>query len=74
MHIPAPLAIHDFHPSELPAVVEFLKRARSELRSLHRALVWADEFQVFDINRDYFQIRGIGYGDPEIVPPCFLLC
>jgi hypothetical protein len=68
MHTPAPLAIHDFQPGELSAVVEFLKRARSELRSLHRALVWADKFQVFDINRDYFEVRGIGYGDADIVP------
>ena len=54
MHTPAPLAIHEFHAGELSAAVEFLKRARSELRSLHRVLVWADKFQVFDINRDYF--------------------
>jgi hypothetical protein len=68
MHTPAPLAVHDFRSGEIPAALEFLKRTRSELRMLSLARVWADKFQVFDINRDYFEITGVGYADPGIVP------
>lgn len=68
MSEPAPLAVHDFRSGDVAAALEFLKRTRNELRMLRRALVWPDKFQVFDVNRDYFEIRGVGYGDAEIVP------
>lgn len=59
--MPEPLAIHDF--VELPAALEFLKRTRSELRSLRKVHVARDRLQIFDINADYFEVRGIGYAD-----------
>jgi hypothetical protein len=63
-----PLATHDFAAGALGAALEFLKRTRWELRSLRRARVWADRLQVFDINGDYFELRGVGYPDADIVP------
>ena len=30
--------------------------------------IWKDKFQIHDVNRDYFEIRNIGYESPDIVP------
>jgi hypothetical protein len=62
----SPLATHDF--AAVDSALEFLKRTRSELRSLRFVRVWKDRLQIFDINQDYFEIRGIGYVDADIVP------
>src|SRR5258708_5611648 len=61
------LAVHDFPSADLTAALEFLKRTRSELRSLRKVHVWPDRLQVFDVNGDYFEIRGLGYAQPETV-------
>lgn len=50
------------------AVLEFLKRTRSELRSLRRVQVSRDWLRVFDINGDYFEVQGLGYENPDLVP------
>jgi hypothetical protein len=63
-----PLATHDYRPGELEAVLEFLKRTRSELRELHRVRVWPDRVRLIDVNKDCFEVRGIGYPDPDIIP------
>ena len=63
-----PLAIHDYTPGAIDAALEFLKRTRGELRSLRKARVWKDRFQVIDVNKDYFEVRGVGYPDADIVP------
>lgn len=63
-----PLAVLDYRPGELAASLEFLKRTRSELRSLQRVRVWTDRVQVFDVNHNYFEIRGLGYHDADVVP------
>jgi len=64
----APLAVHDFATADLTAALEFLKRTRSELRSLRKVHVWPDRVQVFDVNGDYFELRGLGYPQPDIIP------
>jgi hypothetical protein len=64
----APLATHEYTPGGLEAALEFLKRTRWELRQLRRARVWKDRFQVLDVNKDAFEIRGVGYADADIVP------
>src|SRR5262245_48339194 len=61
-----PLATHD-HAS-LDATLTFLKRTRAELRSLRKVRVWKDRFHVLDINGDYFEVRGVGYPDADVVP------
>jgi hypothetical protein len=66
--MPAALATHEFVPGGIPAALEFLKRTRSELRTLRKARVWTDKLHVIDVNKDYFEIRGIGYADHDIVP------
>jgi hypothetical protein len=63
-----PLATHDYTPGRLDAALEFLKRTRSELRDLYRVRVWKDHIHVIDVNKDYFEVRGIGYLDADVVP------
>jgi hypothetical protein len=62
-----PLAVFDY-AGGLESALEFLKRTRWELRSLRFVRVWKDKLQIFDINSDYFEVRGIGYADADIVP------
>ena len=62
----APLAVHQFVPGELEPVFEFLKRTRSELRMLRKVRVWCNRLEIFDINGDSFEVRGLGYPAAEI--------
>ena len=64
----APRATHDYAPGGLAVALEFLKRTRAELRTLYRVRVWKDRVQVIDVNHDFFELRGIGYPDADIVP------
>ena len=64
----APLATHDFTPGGLDAALAFLKRTRAELRSLRKVRLWSDRFHIIDVNKDYFEMRGIGYADADIIP------
>ena len=63
-----PKAQHEFQSGDTAAALEFLKRTRSELRMLRFVRVWKDRLQVFDVNGDYFEITGVGYPQPEIIP------
>jgi hypothetical protein len=63
-----PLAVHQYQPGQLSAVLEFLKRTRSELRNLRRVRIWPDRLRVYDVNDDSFEVLGLGYPDAEIVP------
>jgi hypothetical protein len=63
----AVLASHVHNPSGLAQTLEFLKRTRSELRQLRRACAWKDRLQICDVNRDAFEIMGLGYPDPDII-------
>ncbi|MEO1984734.1 MAG: hypothetical protein ABGZ24_29810 [Fuerstiella sp.] len=47
-------------------MLEFLKRMRSEMRILHKVRAWKDRFEIFDINGDTFEVRGIGYPDKDV--------
>lgn len=64
----APLATRDYAHGGLDAAVEFVKRTRAELRQLRRVRVGRDRLQIFDINGDYFELRGVGYADADVVP------
>ena len=61
-----PLATH-VH-GKLDDTLEFIKRTRSELRNLRRVRVWKDKFHIIDVNKDYFEIQGVGYPDADIIP------
>jgi hypothetical protein len=63
-----PLATHDYTVGALEAALEFIKRTRAELRTLRKVRVWVDKLQIIDVNKDYFEIRGVGYQDADIVP------
>lgn len=62
----APRATHDFAAGGLPAALEFLKGIRSGLRALRFVRVWKDHLHIIDVNHDYFEIRGIGYREPDV--------
>ncbi|MBW3542287.1 MAG: hypothetical protein KY476_18625 [Planctomycetes bacterium] len=62
------LASHDFQPGDVPAALEFLKRTRSELRTLRMVRVWRDRLEAIDVNGDALEIRGLGWPNAEIVP------
>ena len=68
MSADAPLAAFEYESGNLDDVFEFLKRTRSELRTLRKVHVWTDRVQLFDVNGDYFEIAGIGYPDEDVVP------
>jgi hypothetical protein len=63
-----PLARHDYTPGGLEAALEFVKRTRSELRQLRKVRVWQDKLHIIDVNKDCFEIRGVGYPDADVVP------
>lgn len=63
-----PLATHDYTHGGLDAALEFLKRTRSELRTLHRVRVWKDRLHILDVNQDFFEVRSLGYKDADIIP------
>ena len=62
------LASHDYRPGGLDAAMEFVKRTRSDLRTLRRVRLWKDRLEIIDVNKDCFEIRGIGYPDADVVP------
>jgi len=64
----APKATHDYTSGGLDAAVEFVKRTRAELRTLRKVRVWTDKLQIIDVNKDYFEVRGLGYADADVVP------
>ena len=63
-----PLAIHDFADGGLDAAIAFFRRTRIELRMLRQVRVSTEWVRLFDVNGDYFELRGLGYPDAEIVP------
>lgn len=66
--MPSPIAHHQYVPGGLEAALAFVRRTRAELRSLRRVRVWRDKLHIIDVNKDYFEICGLGYGDADIVP------
>jgi hypothetical protein len=62
------IATHEFSPDGLNTTLEFLKRTRWELRELRMVRVWTEHLRIIDVNKDYFEVRGVGYVHPDIVP------
>jgi hypothetical protein len=63
-----PLATHDFADGGLDAAIAFFRRTRNELRMLRLVRVSTVWVRLFDINGDFFELRGLGYTDAAIVP------
>jgi hypothetical protein len=61
-------ATFEYTPGVIPPALDFVKRTRSELRSLRTVRIWKDHVHIIDVNKDFFEIRGIGYLDADIVP------
>lgn len=62
-----PLATHEFSHGELAAALIFFRRTRDELKALHKVRVSKDWVRLFDVNGDYFELRGLGYPQAEII-------
>jgi hypothetical protein len=62
------IAEHRFEPGKLDDVLAFLKRTRSELRMLRKVRVSRAWVRVFDVNGDWFEVTGVGYGDADVIP------
>jgi hypothetical protein len=62
-----PVATHDFSDGGLHAAIEFFRRTRNELRMLRMVRVAKEWVRLFDINGNYFELRGLGYADAEVV-------
>jgi len=67
MSEPAPQATFAYQSDRQDEALAFLKRTRNELRTLRKVRVWTDRLQVFDVNGDRFEVRGVGYPDAAIV-------
>jgi len=61
-----PVATSDF--TDLHSAELFVRRTRWELREVWFVRVWKDRYQIFDVNKDFVEIRGIGYPDADVVP------
>ena len=61
------IAKHDFSDGDLKAALAFFRRTRNELRALRKVRVSTEWVRLFDINGDYFELKGLGYPDQQIV-------
>ncbi len=66
-----PVTTHEF--TDLPAADRFVRSTRWELREVWFVRVWKDRYQIFDVNKDFVEVRGIGYPDPDVVPLLWLV-
>jgi hypothetical protein len=64
----APRATHAYAPGGIDAALAFVKRTRNELRTLRVVRIWKDRLQIIDVNKDCFEVRGLGYESPDIIP------
>ncbi len=62
-----PLATHDY-AGDLAATDRFVRSARWGLRELWMVRAWADRLHVIDVNKDCYEVRGLGYPDADVVP------
>ena len=62
-----PLATHTHAPDDLAATLEFVKRTRAELRTLRKVRLWTDRLHIIDVNKDFFEIHGLGYGNGDVL-------
>ena len=63
-----PIATHDFSDGGLEAALAFFRRTSSELRTLRLVRVSTEWVRLFDVNGDYFELRGLGYSSEDIIP------
>src|SRR5262245_14277084 len=62
-----PLTTHEFSDGGLEAAIAFFRRTRNELRTLRCVCVSTAWVQLYDINGDYFELRGLGYPDADVI-------
>ena len=57
----------DYRPGEIAAVHEFIRQMRYRFPTQRMVRVWPDRVEVFDVNSDAYEIRGLGYPHAEVV-------
>jgi len=62
-----PLARHEHENGRIEETLEFLKRMRSELRTLRKVRVWSNRLQIHDVNGDVFEVSDLGYPHADII-------
>src|SRR5690242_18304307 len=63
-----PLATHHYVPGRPEAALELPKRTRAEPPQIRMVDVGRSYVHVIDVNKDYFEVRGVGYPDADVVP------
>ena len=63
-----PLATHNYADGGLETALTFFHRTRNELRALQMVRVSTEWVRLFDVNGDYFELRGLGYLEENIIP------
>ncbi len=61
------VASHVHASGGLAETLDFVRRTRSELRQLRRVYAWIDRLHICDVNRDVFEVIGLGYADPDVI-------
>ncbi|REJ89389.1 MAG: hypothetical protein DWQ34_06625 [Planctomycetota bacterium] len=57
----------DYTPGKIDEVHAFIRQMRYRFRTQRMVRVWTDRVEVFDVNADAYEIRGLGYPAEEIV-------
>jgi hypothetical protein len=57
----------DYRPGELDAVHDFIRQMRYRFPTQRMVRVWPDRIEVFDVNCDAYEIRGLGYSHADVV-------
>lgn len=60
------VASYHYQSGTLEAALDFLKRARWDLRTLRKVRLWRDHVHILDINGDGLEVTGIGYQHSEV--------
>ncbi len=61
-----PLASYRADPARLDEAIAFVRRTRAELRTLRKVRLWPDHLHIIDVNKDVFELLGIGYAHPDV--------
>lgn len=58
----------DYTPGMIDEVHAFIRQMRYRFRTQRMVRVWTDRVEVFDVNADAYEIRGLGYSQEDVVP------
>ncbi len=56
----------EYRPGALQEVYDFMQQMRYTFRTQRMVRVYTDRLEVFDVNGDAYEIRGLGYPDADV--------